>query len=146
MNHLPNLSETQKTEIKWIAVNDNVNITINHGDLRFFRALETLILPLDDSCNQSFVHTEIISNHTKICTEPVGGCHGVTCPSNSHCAPDGPGLSMCLCNDGWHSYRCLKKDGFPAVQWIAGFSVTTILICVSLKVAQKKSIVNTNGT
>lgn len=133
------LSDESKHHIKWLAVNQN-NMTLSHSDLRFFRALTALILPASDSCNSSFANVTELDDTTKMCVTPTDGCTGVTCPMHSHCAPDGPGLNMCLCDEGWNSYRCLKKDGFPVVQWIAGFSVTTIVICVSLKVAQKKSI------
>lgn len=145
MKKLPALTEADKSHLKWVSLFGNDNVNIEKSDWRNYRDLSTLILPTEKNCTESFNKTEV-KNNLKICSSQRKGCTpGVTCPENSHCAPDGPSLSMCMCDDGWHSYRCLKKDGFPAIQWIAGFSVSTVIICVSLHIAQKKSIANINS-
>jgi len=144
LSHLPVISEKDKIPLQWMAVALNDNITIDHSDLRFYRSLSTLLVPSKVSCNNdTFTQRKLLSdNITMQCTTPADGCIGVKCPTHAHCAPDGPGLNMCPCDKGWNSYRCLKKEGFPAVQWIAGFSATTIVLCLSLKIAQKRSLAN----
>ncbi|XP_074625123.1 all-trans retinoic acid-induced differentiation factor-like [Acropora palmata] len=55
----------------------------------------------------------------------------VTCPSNSHCLPNGPGLTECLCNTRWFGYKCLVKHGFPwALIFASIVGATAFLIAV----------------
>lgn len=44
--------------------------------------------------------------------DPVTPCSAPPawpCPENTACAPDGPGLVLCLCNSPFRGYKCLRE-------------------------------------
>lgn len=52
------------------------------------------------------------------------------CPENAACAPDGPGLSQCLCASPFHGYKCLRQVGAwrrGCTEWLREGSDVTVL-------------------
>ncbi|XP_057313320.1 all-trans retinoic acid-induced differentiation factor-like [Hydractinia symbiolongicarpus] len=137
LDSLSVLSNDEKLGIEWLAVNNNTNLTNEDISLRSFQNLSTFIISSTSSCGKAFNKSKV-DKYIKICQQPSHECPGDYCPENSYCLQDGPGLSMCLCNEGWNSYRCLKKSGFPLKNWLIGFAVTTVVICMSLRLLQRK--------
>jgi len=48
--------------------------------------------------------------------------------NTSHCESHGPGLKnlYCVCNEGFHGYKCMRKGTFPQVAFGAGLSGATV--------------------
>ncbi|XP_065670890.1 all-trans retinoic acid-induced differentiation factor isoform X3 [Hydra vulgaris] len=142
--------------IQWLAVNQNPNLTLNN--YRGFIELSLLVIDKPQNCDKQFCNQSLVKNGsaTYVCAAPINPCvnkecpNSLTeskvnkqdCPENSNCHPDGPGLFECNCAKGWHDYRCLRKQGFPLTQWMVGFSVATILICIVLRILQRKGLKN----
>ncbi|XP_065670894.1 all-trans retinoic acid-induced differentiation factor isoform X6 [Hydra vulgaris] len=138
------------------AVNQNPNLTLNN--YRGFIELSLLVIDKPQNCDKQFCNQSLVKNGsaTYVCAAPINPCvnkecpNSLTeskvnkqdCPENSNCHPDGPGLFECNCAKGWHDYRCLRKQGFPLTQWMVGFSVATILICIVLRILQRKGLKN----
>eukprot|EP00112_Aurelia_sp_Birch-Aquarium-sp1_P025315 Seg836.6 transcript_id=Seg836.6/GoldUCD/mRNA.D3Y31 product="All-trans retinoic acid-induced differentiation factor" protein_id=Seg836.6/GoldUCD/D3Y31 len=79
-------------------------------------------------------------NDVKICTNKLHTCN-VTCPDNSHCVAVN-GTAECLCNEGWHGYKCLRYGKFPAVKWLVSIGAGTFGLIVILWSFQKYSAIN----
>lgn len=137
------VKKNDQQNLQWLAVNSNPLLHDLYKQLRDFQDLYEIIVSDNQSCNESFniIHEKGSGgSNIKTCSKPKVACNNVTCPAESTCQQNGPGLSMCSCNDGWNSYRCLKKNGFPAIGWLGGFIGITAFICVTLRALQHNDL------
>lgn len=74
------------------------------------------------------------NNETLACLTQLDTCKvtGFQCPNSigqnsSHCEGHGPGLKnlYCVCNEGFHGYKCMRKGTFPKVAFGAGLGGAT---------------------
>ncbi|XP_061481953.1 all-trans retinoic acid-induced differentiation factor isoform X3 [Rhineura floridana] len=95
---------------------------------RGFTQLQVLTLPLTLGCpggNRSWDNVTI-QGSIRLCQSQKNPCNGSgelgwLCPEDSLCAPDGPGLSQCLCVGPFHGYKCLRQAGTISVIFSASF-------------------------
>ncbi|XP_065670892.1 all-trans retinoic acid-induced differentiation factor isoform X4 [Hydra vulgaris] len=134
------------------------NLDMYRSNLLDIQNIQWLVIDKPQNCDKQFCNQSLVKNGsaTYVCAAPINPCvnkecpNSLTeskvnkqdCPENSNCHPDGPGLFECNCAKGWHDYRCLRKQGFPLTQWMVGFSVATILICIVLRILQRKGLKN----
>ncbi|KFO53825.1 All-trans retinoic acid-induced differentiation factor, partial [Corvus brachyrhynchos] len=60
------------------------------------------------------------------------------CPENSVCAPDGPGLVQCLCDNPFHGYKCLREGTFPMLLFSGILGTATVSLSLLLWGTQRR--------
>ncbi|NWX20698.1 ARAID factor, partial [Aegotheles bennettii] len=92
-------------------------LTALPGDtFRGFTRLQLLAVPLALQCPGGSSAWQEVTLHgsSRLCQEQRNPCNGSgepawLCPENAACAPDGPGLTQCLCDGPFHGYKCLRE-------------------------------------
>jgi len=88
-------------------------------------------------------------NETLSCKDQLDTCivTGFKCPSSvgkgfSHCESHGPGLKnlYCVCNPGYHGYKCLRYGTFPKVPFGAGLGGATVGVAVFLWLTNRRLV------
>ncbi|XP_036026226.1 all-trans retinoic acid-induced differentiation factor [Onychomys torridus] len=111
---------------------------------RGFTQLQTLILPQNVTCpgginawesSTSFIDKQICQGQKDLCNST--GSPDM-CPENGSCAPEGPGLSQCVCADGFHGYKCTRQGSFPLLMFFGILGSTTLAISVLLWGTQRR--------
>uniref|UniRef100_T1J0B5 EGF-like domain-containing protein n=1 Tax=Strigamia maritima TaxID=126957 RepID=T1J0B5_STRMM len=87
----------------WLS--DKCNFTCPGGDTAWH----------DESSNKC-------ENQTDLCKK-----YNFTCPENSKCANNGPGLFHCICADSYYGYKCTRKGEFPVTIFTACLSTATVV-------------------
>ncbi|XP_003472917.3 all-trans retinoic acid-induced differentiation factor [Cavia porcellus] len=118
------------------------------GDLgntfRGFTQLDTLVLPRAVKCPGGHNAWENVSFSTsnRICQGQKNLCNSTgepeMCPENGSCLPDGPGLSQCICTDGFHGYKCMRQGSFPLLVFFGILGSTTLSISLLLWGTQRR--------
>jgi len=132
------------TSVNWIAINDNNQLKLKDNDFRSLLDLAEIVVSNTSSCPGGDLMWRVnkVVNSVRDCATPLDSCSAlnVSCPENSHCLEDGPALSMCQCDSGFHGYRCLREGSFPVLPWAIGYIVATIVICVALHMIQRPGL------
>ncbi|XP_004839233.1 all-trans retinoic acid-induced differentiation factor [Heterocephalus glaber] len=109
-----------------------------------FTQLETLVLPQAVNCpggHNAWEHVSSDINY-KICQGQKNHCNSTRepemCPENGSCLPDGPGLSKCICSDGFHGYKCTRQGSFPLLMFFGILGSTTLSISLLLWGTQRR--------
>ncbi|XP_004686102.1 PREDICTED: all-trans retinoic acid-induced differentiation factor [Condylura cristata] len=111
---------------------------------RGFTQLQTLVLPPDVKCPGGIGAWETVTiyNDNRTCRGQKNLCNstGATemCPENGSCAPDGPGLSKCVCADGFHGYKCMRQGSFSLLMFFGILGSTTLSISILLWGTQRR--------
>lgn len=111
-----------------------------------FTQLQTLVLPQDVKCPGGIKAwgTVTIYNDNRTCQEQKNLCNSTgdpeMCPENGSCAPDGPGLSQCVCADGFHGYKCMRQGSFPLLMFFGTLGSTTLSISILLWGTQRRIV------
>nr|XP_048292536.1 all-trans retinoic acid-induced differentiation factor [Myodes glareolus] len=111
---------------------------------RGFTQLQTLILPPDVTCPGGINAWESITSFMdkQICQGQKDFCNSTgspeMCPENGSCAPEGPGLSQCICADGFHGYKCMRQGSFSLLMFFGILGSTTLAISVLLWGTQRR--------
>ncbi|XP_044177131.1 all-trans retinoic acid-induced differentiation factor-like isoform X1 [Acropora millepora] len=133
--------------LRWIYLSDNPNLDCDDKTfLSSFKGLKNLsevVLPRKCNCtggNYLWRNSSVIGSQRWCEEQRTNSCRilNVTCPSNSHCLSNGPGLTECLCNTGWFGYKCLVKHGFPWALIFASIGGTTVFLIAVVMFHQRK--------
>ncbi|KAM7078169.1 all-trans retinoic acid-induced differentiation factor isoform 1-T1 [Molossus nigricans] len=109
-----------------------------------FIQLQTLILPQDVSCPGGINAWNTVTFYTNkhICQGQRNLCNSTgdaeMCPENGSCVPDGPGLSQCVCADGFHGYKCMRQGSFSLLMFFGILGSTTLSISILLWGTQRR--------
>ncbi|GFR62327.1 all-trans retinoic acid-induced differentiation factor-like [Elysia marginata] len=128
-----------------ISLEGNDMKNLQSADFHKNTEIEYLSLPPLISCpgsNGTWLNESSDVNSTT-CLFEQNACkvHNVTCPTNSHCVHSGVDMAECLCNNGFHGYKCLEQGVFPVTSFLIGITVPTILICIFLYVTQRRHVI-----
>ncbi|KAM6180138.1 all-trans retinoic acid-induced differentiation factor [Erethizon dorsatum] len=115
-----------------------------HNIFRGFIQLETLVLPQAVNCpggNNAWENVSFYINN-KICQGQKNLCNSTgepeMCPENGSCLPDGPGLSQCICTNGFHGYKCMRQGSFSLLMFFGILGSTTLSISLLLWGTQRR--------
>lgn len=138
-------SITNMSNLQFISLEGNDLKNIQSTDFHKNTDIDYLSLPPNLSCpgsNGTWLNDSSDVNST-ICLFEQNACdvHNVTCPSNSHCVHSGVDLSKCLCDSGFHGYKCLEQGTFPVTSFLIGVSVPTVLLCMFLYYTQRRHVI-----
>ncbi|KAM6434144.1 all-trans retinoic acid-induced differentiation factor [Rhynochetos jubatus] len=61
------------------------------------------------------------------------------CPENAACAPDGPGLTQCLCRGPFHGYKCLREGAFPVLLFSGILGAVTLSLSLLLWSTERRT-------
>ncbi|XP_048763192.2 all-trans retinoic acid-induced differentiation factor-like [Ostrea edulis] len=118
---------------------------IDVDDFTGVNDLKNLTLPPNLSCpgGPSLWNSEEIHPNVTVCLEEQSTCKvfNVSCPnSNSYCSDVGPRITECLCNPGFHGYKCLRKDHFPTATFVIGICASTFVVSAFLWITQRRKV------
>ncbi|NP_001089392.1 all-trans retinoic acid induced differentiation factor S homeolog precursor [Xenopus laevis] len=115
----------------------------------FFRGLlglQYIALPATLGCpggNDSWENVTVTST-VRECRDQRSTCNGtaewVLCPENAVCSPDGPGYTQCLCETGFHGYKCLREGSFPILMFFGILGLVTACLSVLLWCTQRRKV------
>jgi len=87
------------------------------------------------------------NNETLSCLGHLDACKGFTCPNPvgsvySHCESRGPGLQnlYCVCNSGYHGYKCMRHGEFPKIAFGAGLAGATAGLSAFLWITNRRLV------
>jgi len=148
--HNCNLSETEVvsaiknlTNLEYLSLEENPINHITVEDLKDKVYLNYLSLPAHVPCpggSHLWQNITQLSNET-VCADLINPCNSFSCPDNSHCVQFTLNSTQCLCDDGFHGYKCMKEGHFPVGAFIPGLAVPTVLLSVFLYFTQRRYVV-----
>ncbi|XP_006910383.3 all-trans retinoic acid-induced differentiation factor [Pteropus alecto] len=109
-----------------------------------FTQLQTLILPQDVNCPGGINawNTVTLYTNNQTCLGQRNLCNSTRdaeiCPENGSCVPDGPGLLLCVCADGFHGYKCMRQGSFPLLMFFGILGSATLSISILLWGTQRR--------
>lgn len=143
------------SSLKWIDLSNN-SVTQNETDLEAFRGMTSLEVVFLITSFPNCIGTNKAWNIAKEedealnCTGMKSYCNvleqseNFTCPSNSHCSNDGPGLIACECDDGYFGYKCLKSGTFPYALFYSILTVCTVVLSAFFWWTQRRHVKKRN--
>ncbi|KAL0967088.1 hypothetical protein UPYG_G00247670 [Umbra pygmaea] len=145
LNYVDRLQEAATATMIDLSLNPLVSL----DNLLFegFIQLRHLILPAHLVCpggNASWDKVEVkgeslyCEGQKDICNQT--GHLSLTCPENSLCDPDGPGLYECNCVGDFHGYKCRRAGQFPIIQVLGPLGASTVLVSILLWVTQRRKV------
>jgi hypothetical protein len=72
---------------------------------------------------------DLCINSSDICTQP-----------SSYCLPNGPNHFLCLCQDGYYGYKCLRNSHFPAGSFLGSVIAITLILSTFFYLTQRKNV------
>uniref|UniRef100_A0A8C9G6F4 EGF-like domain-containing protein n=1 Tax=Pavo cristatus TaxID=9049 RepID=A0A8C9G6F4_PAVCR len=129
----------------WGDLTENPLPALPDGSFLGFTQLQQLAVPLAVPCpGGSGAWEEVTTNgSSRLCRvqrNPCNGSEGLAplCPENAACAPDGPGLSQCLCGGPFHGYKCLRQGAFPVPLFCSVLGTVTAALSLALWGTQRR--------
>ncbi|EHB14509.1 Apoptosis-related protein 3 [Heterocephalus glaber] len=125
---------------------DLQNCSLKDPGPNFPQAYTAVIMVLPQAVNcpgghNAWEHVSSDINY-KICQGQKNHCNSTRepemCPENGSCLPDGPGLSKCICSDGFHGYKCTRQGSFPLLMFFGILGSTTLSISLLLWGTQRR--------
>ncbi|XP_025914032.1 all-trans retinoic acid-induced differentiation factor [Apteryx rowi] len=102
-------------------------------------------VPLSLECPGGSSAWEQVTTHgsSRLCQGQRNPCNSSgelaqLCPENALCAPDGPGLSQCLCSSPFHGYKCLREGAFPVLLFCGILGAVTAALSLLLWSTQRQ--------
>nr|XP_013811582.1 PREDICTED: uncharacterized protein LOC106495620 [Apteryx mantelli mantelli] len=102
-------------------------------------------VPLSLECPGGSSAWEQVTTHgsSRLCQGQRNPCNSSgelaqLCPENALCAPDGPGLSQCLCSSPFHGYKCLREGAFPVLLFCGILGAVTAALSLLLWSTQRR--------
>ncbi|NXD32024.1 ARAID factor, partial [Spelaeornis formosus] len=99
-----------------LDLTENPLTTLPDGSFVGFIYLQNLTVPLTLECpgGSGAWQDVTVDRSSRLCQVQRNLCNSSVelvwpCPENSVCAPDGPGLTQCLCDNPFHGYKCLRE-------------------------------------
>ncbi|BFY99878.1 hypothetical protein BsWGS_02918 [Bradybaena similaris] len=139
------------SNLLYISLQENDGLKqVSREDFHRNTNIQYLSLPLGMGCPGNSDSWSKITNSTTenatICQEELDPCHvhNVSCPANSHCVHSGVGLTECLCDDGFHGYKCMNQGKFPTVPFVVGIAIPTVFLSALLWVTQRRYVKPSN--
>ncbi|XP_042750642.1 all-trans retinoic acid-induced differentiation factor [Lagopus leucura] len=110
-----------------------------------FTQLQQLLVPPAVPCPGGSGAWEEVTTYgsSRLCRGQRNPCNGSEelaplCPENAACAPDGPGLSQCLCASPFHGYKCLRQGTFPVPLFCSVLGTVTAALSLALWGTQRR--------
>ncbi|XP_068792725.1 all-trans retinoic acid-induced differentiation factor isoform X1 [Struthio camelus] len=120
-----------------LDLTENPLATLPNSSFRGFTRLQSLAVPPWLQCPGGSGAWQQDTTHgsRRLCRGQRNPCNSSgelawLCPENALCAPDGPGLSQCLCASPWRGYKCLREGAFPVL--LFGGVLGTVAAALSL--------------
>uniref|UniRef100_A0A669PM34 All-trans retinoic acid induced differentiation factor n=1 Tax=Phasianus colchicus TaxID=9054 RepID=A0A669PM34_PHACC len=115
------------------------------GSFLGFTQLQQLAVPPAVPCPGGSGAWEDVTTYgsSRLCRGQRNPCNGSEelaplCPENAACAPDGPGLSQCLCASPFHGYKCLRQGAFPVPLFCSVLGTVTAALSLALWGTQRR--------
>ncbi|XP_015715124.1 all-trans retinoic acid-induced differentiation factor [Coturnix japonica] len=128
-----------------LDLTDNPLLALPNDSFLGFTQLQQLAVPLAVPCpGGSKAWEEVTTNgSSRLCQGQRNPCNGSEelaplCPENAVCAPDGPGLSQCLCASPFHGYKCLRQGSFPVPLFCSVLGTVTAALSIALWGTQRR--------
>ncbi|UJR10776.1 hypothetical protein I4U23_014963 [Adineta vaga] len=96
------------------------------GEYRVWNIIENITDPPGRRCRQQKLFCE---NSTDVCVEP-----------SSYCSTNGPNHFLCLCDDAFHGYKCLRKGNFPLAAFFGTTGSVTFVASILLYWTQRRHV------
>ncbi|XP_019645167.1 PREDICTED: all-trans retinoic acid-induced differentiation factor-like isoform X2 [Branchiostoma belcheri] len=136
------------TRLQKLVLDNNPGITVlSREDVAGLTDLNYISVPTHSNCScpggEEAWRQHIRTVNTTVCTDQTPTCtiYDGACPvTTSHCVEDGPGLFLCLCNEGYHGYKCLRQGTFPMSAFLAGLGSSTVIVAAILWVLQRRHV------
>ncbi|XP_030054432.1 all-trans retinoic acid-induced differentiation factor [Microcaecilia unicolor] len=149
LTHLDNELQNARTAVI-LDLSENPLQNVSDSFFQGFIFLQYLALPLTLDCpggNASWKNISVDTSE-RICSRQKDSCNNTAqltllCPENSLCAPDGPGMSQCLCADGFHGYKCVREGSFPTFMFFGILGFVTAACSLLLWCTQRRKVKST---
>ena len=146
LNKVPDVNEfVDLINVNVIDLRLNPHLKSSKDDYLGLKSLDYLLLPELFQCPGEKRVWKIIDQTTDpkgvLCRHQKDFCTNSTCPiSNSYCLTNGPDHFLCLCQNGYHGYKCLRQGQFPAGKFFSIAVVLTLALSAFLYIIQRKNI------
>lgn len=131
--------------LEYIMLEDNPIMNITSSDLINCTTLEYLSLPSGLSCpgGPEAWRQELVDASLTECWGQLDPCvaRNLTCPENSHCVHKTFDGTQCLCDEGFHGYKCMNQGTFPLVPFFVGLIVPTVILSILLWFTQRRYVI-----
>lgn len=126
-----------------LDITANVMVECDYEAYSGLLGLNELYLPSMCDCpGGNYSWLEMANNscieQRQICTSNFTN---TACTLNSHCVEDGPGNFLCLCNEGYHGYKCYDQGEFPKLLFTLLVCGSGLFLCAILWTTQRRLIV-----
>ncbi|OWF46201.1 all-trans retinoic acid-induced differentiation factor-like [Mizuhopecten yessoensis] len=141
-----NKSLTNHPNLTTIFLQGNNLKNITREDFYQTTNIDLLVLQPDLKCpgGPDAWNSSVLDNKTDTtrCEVEKQTCQlliNVTCPNtNSMCQHVGPNMMECVCEDGFHGYKCLRKGQFPTSLFMIALAVGTVVLSAVLWLAENR--------
>lgn len=136
-----------------LDLSGNPFLIASEDDFDGFTLLQKLLLDNEENVTcpggkNSWNTTNGGDEETLICMDQLDSCFvtAFECPNpvddSASCQSRGPGLSnrYCVCNEGYHGYKCMRKGSFPKVTFAAGLGSVTVGVAGFLWVTNRRLV------
>lgn len=136
--------------LQYLSVEENPIGNVTVEDLKDQTDLVYFSMPATIACPGGLQLWRSVADKKQpkltICRDLLDPCstRNVTCPEDSHCHHSGLNSTQCLCDDGFHGYKCMNEGEFPIVPFIAGLVAPTVVLSIFLYVTQRRFVVKKN--
>ncbi|XP_066274694.1 all-trans retinoic acid-induced differentiation factor-like [Branchiostoma lanceolatum] len=135
------------TRLQTLVLDNNPITVLSSEDVAGLTELNYISVPTHSNCScpggEEAWSQHVRTVNTTVCVEQTSTCtiYDGPCPAaSSHCVEDGPGLFLCLCNEGYYGYKCLRQGTFPMSAFLAGLGSSTVVAAVVLWVLQRRHV------
>ncbi|OXB55567.1 hypothetical protein ASZ78_005116 [Callipepla squamata] len=135
-----------------LDLTENPLAALPDGSFLGFTQLQQLVVPKAVQCPGGSGAWQEVTTYgsSRLCQSQRNPCNGSEelaplCPENAVCAPDGPGLSQCLCAGSFHGYKCLRQDAFPVPLFCSVLGTVTAALSLALWGTQRRHAAGLRG-
>ncbi|XP_069461605.1 all-trans retinoic acid-induced differentiation factor [Ambystoma mexicanum] len=132
-----------------IDISGNPQLDLSITAFQGFTNLQYIALPSSPSCPGGNAYWESVQNETNrlVCQNQRSSCNSTgqmvfLCPENALCAPDGPGLFKCPCDENYHGYKCLREGTFPMIMFFGILGAVTFACSLLFWCSQRRKVKN----
>ncbi|XP_077991673.1 all-trans retinoic acid-induced differentiation factor-like [Glandiceps talaboti] len=151
ITHLEDAMFENVTDIQKLVLVENPLTECPTPSFQGLTLLNYLVLPPTCHCpGEEYEAWEKHENHTNftLCQNQIDICNTTfkdQCHANSYCMLDGPGLTLCLCSEDYHGYKCLHKGSFPYAEYFGILGIVTVILSLCLWVTQRRMVLKKNN-
>ncbi|XP_076806809.1 all-trans retinoic acid-induced differentiation factor-like isoform X1 [Clavelina lepadiformis] len=157
ISHLGSMLHEQAPQVVKLNLTFNPNLRTDNKTFRGLTKVKVLSLPSQNGCPSNWTwfnttwkawnftnsnkHYEVCYNQTDTCATLK--TFNYSCPENSQCRNDGPGMFQCLCSHGWTGYKCVRHShGKPSISILIGSFGSATLLSVFFWLSERKNAIN----